>query len=176
MMNDFPKNGLLGTNVESLVLKYLKLILHDEVEGKQLYKQFKRKLTDKVIKKEAIVQNTVSSKGVSPVYSEKKTTNRMETPPDEQAQINTVYPPQKQARHNPSRPFCRIDAERVTFDHDEVRDNSAFMRDMQHPLNRKLVTVRGKNFTKEKQKNKNKVYAVELNDSVRSTKFEDSDE
>ncbi|KNH07748.1 Chain A Histidyl-Trna Synthetase (Apo) [Perkinsela sp. CCAP 1560/4] len=54
-------------------------------------------------------------------------------------------------------------------------DNSGFERDMTHPLNRKLVASRGKNFTKEKQKNKNKIYSLSMESGVKSFRFSDSE-
>ena len=54
-------------------------------------------------------------------------------------------------------------------------DNSGYERDMTHPLNRKLVASRGKNFTKEKQKNKNKLYSLSMESNEKSFKFSDSD-
>ena len=59
--------------------------------------------------------------------------------------------------------------------HGRIIDNSGYDRDLTHPLNRKLVASRGKNFTKEKQKNKNKLYSLSLENDQKSFKFSDSD-
>eukprot|EP00759_Apiculatamorpha_spiralis_P057964 PhF_6_TR8882/c0_g1_i1/m.14052 len=69
--------------------------------------------------------------------------------------------------------FCRIDISKVTYADERLKDNSAFDRDFNAPQNRKLVRVQGKDFNKEKQKNKNKIYQVELDQGIRSIKFSD---
>jgi len=71
--------------------------------------------------------------------------------------------------------FCRVDVKSVKYVAEGLDDNRAFERDYTHIQNRKLVAVRGKDFTKEKQKNKNKIYQVGLEQGVRSIKYPDSD-
>lgn len=69
--------------------------------------------------------------------------------------------------------FSRIDESKVTFVHDRLRDNRPGEEATSFRQNQEMMRVRGKEFSKHKQKNKNKLYAAGVVQDVRSFKFED---
>jgi hypothetical protein len=73
----------------------------------------------------------------------------------------------------PYQRFQRIDATKVDFYHDRLKDNSPGQEATSFRQNQLMMAVRGKEFNKHKQKNKAKLYAAGVDQNVRSFKFDD---
>ena len=71
--------------------------------------------------------------------------------------------------------MSRIDVNLVKFHNETLKDNTPGAEAMNLLQNQKMMKVKGKDFNKQKQKNKSKIYAAGVDTSIRSVKFNDSD-
>jgi hypothetical protein len=75
----------------------------------------------------------------------------------------------------PRKHFSRIDVEKVQFVNDRLRDNRPGQEALSFKQNQEMMKVRGKEFSKHKQKNKSKLYAAGVDQDVRSFKFDEDE-
>jgi hypothetical protein len=85
-------------------------------------------------------------------------------------------PAKPKRAHTPNERFCRIDIESVKFADERLKDNRPGEEATSFLQNQKMMAVRGKEFTKHKQKNKAKLYAAGVDQTVRSVKFRHADD
>lgn len=74
---------------------------------------------------------------------------------------------------DPSRRFQRIDPSKVQFINEALKDNRAGNEATSFRQNQLMLAVRGKEFNKHKQKNKAKLYAAGVDQTIRSFKFDE---
>ncbi|EPY35333.1 hypothetical protein AGDE_07451 [Angomonas deanei] len=166
--NMSKKRSRSGT-LEEIVSKYRAQedSSSDDEPVRKPVKKASPKSSPKIAPKKAPIDDDSSSDDEKPV---KKAAAPVSTAPKVKSGPSNLNPDGTYRR------FQRIDPTKVVIKHEELKNN----RPQEHHLalrqNREMMSVKGKNFNKLKQKNKGKFYGAPLDGTVRAFKIPDSDE